>query len=370
LRSEEIRRLRLAARTLIEWGAPLSSAKVKSFVRQLINIHPFAADLGVDEESAVMMLDEHGTVLWYLSETLQDSTKIEREQVDVTYVGEVRKFYELMSLWLFNEMTRVLRVARQGGVESSRGAITLQELDRVDRLAMVGDPPAIRVLIGLALPLPNSIAERDRQLTGAMAVLRERYPGRERRAEDVAGGMQYMVAFCSIVLGIFLPTEVVGTRHRITALALLLIAIFIGAMLTLFRRRLNKGKRDGFSQMLTYVLSNMSLEVKEVVRVTGVTDEVAKRKIGELALAELGRLFGTQSGILASVLRQCGEGWKLTSLGATKDADRVVVRQVLPIVRHPDINENIRREIIRWLFSVNIRVEDEANWFAKVRSKS
>lgn len=76
------RRLRLAARTLIEWKTPSTTEQYKSVLSDLLKSHPNAARWGLTLNSDVLQVDTEGSVLWYLSDTLDAN--------DLGYIGNKR----------------------------------------------------------------------------------------------------------------------------------------------------------------------------------------------------------------------------------------------------------------------------------------
>lgn len=72
LSAERMLKLRLAARALVEWKEPPTSPRYKRVVKELLAVHPFAAQAGFSPDSPAFELDTRGVALWYLSETLDD----------------------------------------------------------------------------------------------------------------------------------------------------------------------------------------------------------------------------------------------------------------------------------------------------------
>ena len=64
-------RLRLAARTLIEWNTPRTNPQYKRVLDDLLLRHPFAVKVGLTSRSSVLALDDRESVLWYLSESFE-----------------------------------------------------------------------------------------------------------------------------------------------------------------------------------------------------------------------------------------------------------------------------------------------------------
>jgi hypothetical protein len=69
------RRLRLAARTLVEWRTPSGNPDYKGVFADLARAHTGAAQYGLAENQDVLRLDDEGSLLWFMSETLQDHQK-------------------------------------------------------------------------------------------------------------------------------------------------------------------------------------------------------------------------------------------------------------------------------------------------------
>jgi hypothetical protein len=67
----QLMRLRLAARTLVEWRTPQSSEYYKAIMESLIDSNALAKDFGLTLKHQIISLDERGSLLWYLSDTLE-----------------------------------------------------------------------------------------------------------------------------------------------------------------------------------------------------------------------------------------------------------------------------------------------------------
>jgi hypothetical protein len=93
-------RLRLAARTLLEWKVPTTARQYQTVLHDLLTAHPHAASWGLRPGSKLFELDENGIILWYLSETL--STGLEDNVSDVNreslVTNEIRSPKELNRL--------------------------------------------------------------------------------------------------------------------------------------------------------------------------------------------------------------------------------------------------------------------------------
>ncbi len=68
--TSEFARLRLAARTLLEWKVPTSSRQYQIVLNDLLRVHANAKSWGLQPGNKLFTLDENGVILWYLSETL------------------------------------------------------------------------------------------------------------------------------------------------------------------------------------------------------------------------------------------------------------------------------------------------------------
>jgi len=65
-------RLRLAARTLIEWKTPQSAQYYQQVLGDLLRFHPQASTWGLTTEKDFLRFDERGIILWFLSDTISD----------------------------------------------------------------------------------------------------------------------------------------------------------------------------------------------------------------------------------------------------------------------------------------------------------
>jgi hypothetical protein len=64
--------LRLSARILLEWRTPPGNPDYQAVLTDLLETHAGAALHGLSKRQEIISLDEDGSLLWFLSETLQD----------------------------------------------------------------------------------------------------------------------------------------------------------------------------------------------------------------------------------------------------------------------------------------------------------
>lgn len=88
--AERLLRLRLAARSLIEWKEPPTTERYRQVVADLLRVHPFAAEAGFRPDAHWVSLDTRGNVLWFLSDTLDDAAepprRSERDASDIASI--------------------------------------------------------------------------------------------------------------------------------------------------------------------------------------------------------------------------------------------------------------------------------------------
>src|SRR5258706_12804818 len=85
---DRLQRLRLAARTLIEWKVPVSTEKYQTVLSDLLAIHPYAFDWGLRVNNQVFEIDERGVLLWYLSETLNSDKPMFSSSHRLSFLGD------------------------------------------------------------------------------------------------------------------------------------------------------------------------------------------------------------------------------------------------------------------------------------------
>src|SRR5262249_41621450 len=69
---QDTARLRLAAKTLVEWRTPTWSPQYREVMQELIGVNKAARGLGLTSSHPLLSIDERGSLLWYLSDTLED----------------------------------------------------------------------------------------------------------------------------------------------------------------------------------------------------------------------------------------------------------------------------------------------------------
>jgi hypothetical protein len=132
------RRLRLAARTLLEWRTPRSNADYRRVLRDLVAVHPLAAGANLLINEPLLALDDSGTLLWYLSETLDDP--LHRDQV---FRGR-EDVYALASV--VTDETFEASIADDATTSLWRLGPTGAQVADAIRLAFLSDRPALNVL--------------------------------------------------------------------------------------------------------------------------------------------------------------------------------------------------------------------------------
>src|SRR6266571_1260662 len=88
-------RLRLAARTLIEWKTPITAAEYQRVLSDLLKTHPKSSSWGLTLDKEFLNLDDRGVVLWYLSETI--NTEEPKEKLNLVDIDPNRHIILLMS---------------------------------------------------------------------------------------------------------------------------------------------------------------------------------------------------------------------------------------------------------------------------------
>lgn len=83
------KRLRLAAKTLIEWKTPQTSPDYQRILKDLLETHPLAKKFEIDATHPLIKLDHKAIVLWFLSETMG---KIESENFTDKYVVDYEDY--------------------------------------------------------------------------------------------------------------------------------------------------------------------------------------------------------------------------------------------------------------------------------------
>lgn len=366
--AREISTLRLSARTLGEWRTPASTCSYERVLSDLLSVHPFARELGIDAASKVLSLDGDGTILWYLSETLSSypvpiSTDDDLQWwiaqgciaalIDFAGIGR-----DDTEVWPHGPLKS--QVADAIDLTLEKGLCTFRDFRETSE-HLNRDPQPSRsaaALVSIAAPLGRTTS------LAMMMQLKANYPNR--------GYLQKMSLLIIKLIRAMKATQTIsvtsagiGALTSIAGLSLGLEAtsIFGGiTIVTLVIAILSKLVGDQVQNNAVGVLEFLERIAREL---TGSNEtafprlhklEASKKEaLGSGLICALGRICGDRNQAMISLFREASDDmWRRAALLGTKSVKASIVRELLPIIRSSELHFGMRNELLKWLFSVAI----------------
>lgn len=387
--NDELNKLRLAARALIEWRTPPKNENYQRVLGGLLRCHP--AGTLADLRNPVFEIDDDGTLLWYLSETFDEdrmkfsqATSPNPELLGIAYRQLVRSTLFRKSatreLWPGGPRAR-------WAVERIRDAL----LSPNERLREVG----VNSIVALQVPWPQAARESCLRSLGYQSpslsrqmerTMRRLYTRVKQRTLEWLGKLIFATASLSVPLLHLLSWIILyplGLLRLFIIFLLPLSAYESLAFLTPFFRVLAAvialGLGVGISKLILMLMAKLVIG-KEVL--------VARIEEGVVApLKPFSRFFNTAGGwstpeallgncdivceslrsacasipgVLKSMIQSPEADWGRLALHCSKEATPDVVREVLQLLRLPEIDSQLRAEIFRWLCRVAVVRYDDA----------
>jgi uncharacterized integral membrane protein len=342
-------RLRLAARTLIELNTPVTSAEYQRVLTDLLKAHPYAASWGLTPDKELLKLDERGTVLWYLSETmtmkaskpLEDRSAqyvkaLEKRSVDglMDYgvVGDVNERRWWRDQWLQGERWW------QGSYSKAQIADTIFEALQSEE--SIGYRSLLAIIVPLEPDLQQESLERLMDLKGARPSLVQRLYKLVRGVYGIAIAslVIWLVLFVFIIVNDMSGGREISFWQWVGMLILPLVLLTSGLW---FREAVQRGIRN--------IVVLTSEGGKELSR------QLHRLDVGSRLFAFIGDMCSTNGRILVSLLSSHSHNdWADIALSSTKSATPEVIQEVLNLIRNPDTNESMRDRLFQWLCKVSV----------------
>ena len=347
-------KLRLAARTLIEWKTPITSSEYQRVLANLLNVHPNASLWGFTPNKKFIELDDQGTVLWYLSETMcAEQAKLSVEQSNGKFRGYIEFLRKVSIEGLINYGVSgyTNSVMWTGGPTKSKVADTIIEaLTNRDDLAK---SISLEVLIILLIPLEKNLqVDKIRELIEYVKT--NKYKSLQILKSNINLLTSVSTTFLSILFVvsnlIIISRQYNGIRIifdstlSITILRILVFIVSVSLSYYIF------SKRSYFERFFKNAVISNSDEAKHLKEKIDVAI-----KQGELIFNCLGKICSNNPKILVSILRIYDQQtWSEIALAATKNAIPEVIKEVLNLLRYPDVNYSMREQIFQWLCKVKM----------------
>jgi hypothetical protein len=368
--SKSLNALRLSARTLAEWRTPSSNRSYESVFNDLLSFHPFARTLGIRSKSEVLSLDNDGSILWFLSETLISDYSVVDEFGDdlqcwiaENCIGSLVSFARIglddIEAWpngpFISQVADEIDLTLEEGLRQYRDVSEATKYINRDTdtstaaTALVSIAAALDNNLRLATMMELKVDYTNRYLQRASAVI--------RKIVRTTGGIKYassITTICGVLaFGLSFFSDHLSSNYTgiLTSIAIFaaLAAKFIG---TIFEHGTITSKPVRVAMRL--------LAIPSVFPRMADLDASRKEALGSALIVSLGRLCGTRHQAMLSLFKNGSDDrWRRAALLGTTSVKASIVKEILPIIRSPELNFAMRNELVKWLFGVAI-MEDSA----------
>ncbi len=358
---DESLRLRLAARSLIEWRTPRQSADYQLVLNRLLSLHPIARSFGLGAD--ILDLDDDGAILWYLSEITSGTPPAPGPEVVAVAELRLRTLEALLALRFGSEKPLL---ALRFGSEKQQPVVNISlasngtEFEEVVLSALASDDSvlaslACRVVLALELGMSPRIVKEN------LEALRERRTGGVsfigRLSKLVATGysLVFILQLVLIPLAVFLLAHLaVSIKEWFNILINIPKGVFqIAALIAAIVSAL------GSTSLLKQRSTNVMQLILMVMEITVARKDARKRS--SLIVSINSRLPGIlrtvcaeTDGMLAAIIEKGDSQLIGFALNTTREAREEVIREVLHVLRMPDLNNQIRNDTFQWLCGVRL----------------
>ncbi len=371
-------KLRLAARTLIEWRTPVASDLYQRVLNDLIAVHPCAMVFGLQASSDVIKADDRGILLFYLSETLNETAQ---DSGSIASMGKAREFVIDYSNLFWDRFLS----------ESVEYMLTTSALRSSDNESIwEGGPTKVKFADSVISALNT---EREDAFSAAYeALVVAILPVRARIKEDgyrelvsevkaVTPITQMLVNLTKHSRNLIVLAQAAGTLIVLTNLAIsqntrTAIGMSFGKLLTFVG--LPAAKIGSWQLVLPFVLGGMSAiltgtkRYRELIRsvmarlvasrsqrLVRVSERLRELRIGEKLFILLVRRCSAKPDVFRAFLEfphipQNDETISWEVLSKIGSAKREVIKEALQGLINPDVTNTRRALVFRWICRVSI----------------
>lgn len=346
LTREELLKLRLAARTLLEWKITCTSDVYRLVLRDILKCHPYASTLGLQPSSAVFSIDERGTFLWFLSETLlSDEPQMQRyTSDDVASLVENISSYCLEALIEYGTDENADTSAWDGGPTRAYLLDTVLQCLNSNRPSV-----SYRAYTALATMLIEDQSFRQRLLKEFIDNIPHMEEMEELRVHGSAKGRTFLIIFLQLTIGIVLLLSAVhfdGRWHLFD----LRLSYLIWASIVLIPLMVRKYHRA------IYSLIRSSILIRHRNLLATIVSQLRREPVQFVVPFE--NLCYACPDYLASVLLRSADVPKLL-FSLPRKLTKETLSSVLELLRNAEVDLHNREIIFRWSCSVVLVQNDE-----------
>lgn len=349
--SEQLNRLRLAARTLIEWKAPSSSESYKAVLSGLLQYHPVAARWGLKIKSRVFLLDTQGVILWYLSDTLNaqvgtfnNAVGVQEDKIQALETS--RYVHDLMrSFFLRNYLSKDREeLWPRGPSKSQIYNIIIDRLftDPVSLLDKSLQVRAYEALFSLLVPFEPDL-QREIISDLLQTSPSTRFQRLSRFLENSTHGtliVQIVVGFIIGIIGILGPDRLNSFNSWLIFLLIAVVPILTALSKT-------------YRQILYEVIRRATLGSSRILKIE------REIKLSKLSAEGIYRLvvitFMSSRNATSLVKNGREEYWMYPFSVPERMISEDVVSNIIPLLEDPNISWNRKAKIFKWLCGLEVK---------------
>jgi len=363
--ARELSNLRLSARTLAEWRTPASAPSYEGVFGDLLSVHPFARELGIDAASRVLSFDRDGTILWYLSETLSLESPDLGGDEDLQWAVANHCIHALfgfarigktdIEVWPQGPLTS--QVADEIDVTLEKGLCSFLEFREASEYLNI-DLQCSRstaALVSIAAPLGQGTS------LAMIMQLKADYT-RRRYVQKVSSVIRKIIRAMKATQTMGVGAAVVGAVLSISVASEVSYVLVSISIMSVLLSGLSKVLGDRLKDDTT---NATSLIVAVIRQLTGVSDAAFPRLVGLPAskkealgrglICALGRICGDRNQAMVSLFREGSDDmWRRAAFLGTTSVKASIVSEILPLIRSSELSFGMRNELLKWLFSVAI----------------
>ena len=359
---EQLLRLRLNARVLLEWKTPSTAREYRTTLDRIIQFSEIARERGFQATHPILDLDRNGAILRFLSEymTLEEPPPSREYDYGMFshyyYSGSIRSLCaSRLEPTSRNEATPAMQRYSSGALAEE----ILYNLQLDDRTVVEA---TVRLLMGLLVPFPSPLIV---EMVDTMAVLsrgsltktiRRRRSGRTRALIALNVGWlakKLGEAFCFLallILGALAYTQfknLVFFIHNGSVEKLALVLAIV-AVLVMILIRVGLAVRRAYTAWMDAVM-----RVETSIADDRLQGAIDPERFSSLLFGQISRECGKNPALWRYMVRQ-NEDWPFIMLCAIKDATEEVVEAALAELESTHLLFSRKAAIFVWLISVTV----------------
>jgi len=333
---ERMNRLRLAARTLVEWRTAVSSEQYTRIMSALLRYHPNASLYGLNVGSDVLKIDDQGSLLWYLSDTLNvnNSSGITGKSglSEKAFIDDAVK--EFLNQYAFTKTTEFLWA--EGPTKLKIAGLILETTSSEDaNRRNLG----WKTLLAIIIPLDANLqVEFITKLLKSQGLL----PGKlQSVAIFLRRSSLFILILQAVICSLLFIYSLGLVESNIEGAGLLTLPSFIGVFLPLSESYRNF-VYDIIKETTLFIAFRPAM-LQNSSRTRAHVHDVLKNE------------FTTDAKFARSLIEASeNDRWVDFALESSRSVTKGVILTMLQLIRDPDIQFRKKEQIFRWLCRVRV----------------